>query len=92
MIKIFKYELDFHLTNPVALHLPKGADILDVQYQSGRLCLWAMVDVDVDAQASRRIFHCLPTGGEVPRYRVPLQYLKTVQNGPLVWHIFEEVM
>lgn len=78
--KIWKYELGSTTS------LPIGAEILDIQVQGEQICLWAAVDPD--AETEMRYFQIVPTGGEIklkPRYH----YLKTIQEGALVWHVCE---
>lgn len=83
MMTIHKYELrvgwDNHLLMPV------GATVLDIQRQGGQIMMWA--HVDTQAVTHKRRFHVIGTGHEVP---AGLEYLKTVQVGGFVWHIFEE--
>lgn len=82
-LTIYKYPLEQSTTT---LSLPVGAKVLDVQLQDRRLHLWACVDL-AGAHVDRR-FLVFGTGHGVPD---GLQYIATVQDGPYVWHVFEEV-
>ena len=80
---IWKYKLDA----TTILAMPIGASILTVQIQNSQLCLWALVNPTI--QSVEREFHVFPTGGSGPPSDWP--YIGTVQDGELVWHLFESV-
>lgn len=84
MKSIYKYQLSvIHFEK---LSLPEGAEILDIQYQDDKLMLWALVDTPVTKQV-KRTFQIFGTGQAIlPANR---KYLKTVQDGAFVWHVFE---
>lgn len=86
MKTIYKYEVP--VTSGVTVQLPEGARLLCVQMQHGNPCLWAQVDSD--APLETRSFCWYGTGHQLPH--VPGQYVGTVQlnNGALVFHLFEE--
>jgi hypothetical protein len=84
--KIHKHVLT--VTDEQDVALPKGAMILSVAEQNGKLCMWYGFDEDVTEAERRRIF-VIGTGNPVPD--VPLgEFLGTVlsMGGRLVWHIF----
>jgi len=85
MHKIWKYP--FGISGNIIISMPKLARILDIQYQNGTLCMWALVD-DNDLIVNR-FFTVIGTGHNIPDFSHGLEYIKTVQDGPYVWHIFE---
>lgn len=87
MSKIFKYDLE--ITDMQTLGLPKKAQILTVQFQGDKLCLWALVNPENSIE--QRIFILVGTGHIINAK--DLSYIGTVQHhvGKLVWHVFEEI-
>lgn len=67
--------------------MPKGTTILCVQMQTTVPTIWALVDTE-QMETERRRFRIYGTGREIPSESGI--YIGTVQNGPFVWHIFEE--
>lgn len=69
------------------LQMPRGARILCVHAQRDTICLWALVNQQHTKEA--RLFRVYGTGHEVPDD--PGTYLGTVhlQDGALVFHVFE---
>ena len=82
MQRVHKYELPSPST---PLNLPRGAVLLHVAPQRGRLCLWALVTPD--APLEMRHIVVVGTGQDLPD--VPLTPIGTIFDGPLVWHAFE---
>lgn len=81
MKSIYKYPID----DGVIVEAPIES-ILDVQFQNGELVTWATIN---DRQPNRKIlFKIFGTGWEFPDDFEFGTYLKTVQDGPWVWHIF----
>jgi hypothetical protein len=70
------------------IDMPEGADIVSAQLQNGVPTLWALVDPAEEFE--KRIFEIYGTGhpiaGEDKEFLV---FVGTVQQGSLVWHIFE---
>lgn len=88
MKTIYKYTL-VDSGNPVPVRMPKGAEVLSIQFQRDALCLWALINVGAEMETRR--FRVIGTGWhdiKVDRS----DYIATVQDGNLVWHIFEEVV
>ena len=70
------------------VEMPKGAKVLDIQVQNETAMIWAIVNPKHSTR--KRVFHVFGTGFEMEDYeKKHYDYIKTVQNGPLVWHIFE---
>lgn len=91
---IYKYEISDYwmpvIESPITVKCLPG-DILDIQIQDGKICMWVMGDT-LKKEVSKT-FMILPTGHNNLSQDVlsTLHYLKTVQshsNG-LVWHVFE---
>lgn len=86
MTRVYKYALpkpdDF-----VTLELPVGARVLCVQMQGGRPYLWARVDLGVSME--KRRFRLAGTGHDIDERTIGT-YVATWQDGPFVWHLFNE--
>jgi hypothetical protein len=83
-MRIFKYPL--RVTDHQSVPLPLGARILSVQFQDIWLSLWAAVDPK-EALTEARHIRIYGTGHELDSSG---RFITTVQQGSLVWHIFEE--
>lgn len=86
MKTIWKYELE--TMDVRVVEMPVGAEILTVQEQRGKLCLWALVDPEADKE--RRVFCIHGTGHPVSTVALK-KYIGTYQlmEGALVFHVFE---
>jgi hypothetical protein len=71
---------------PCEVPMPQGAEILDVQMQNELPCIWAMVDPHAPVEAKTFVIHGT---GHVVGDDTKLSYIGTVQQGTLVWHVFE---
>lgn len=70
------------------IEVPSRSKALTVQMQGGVPCIWYAVQ---DEYAKRtKAIRMFGTGHHVPAGLV-LNYIGTVQDGELVWHVFEEV-
>lgn len=83
---IYKYELG--LVDKQELKLPCNAQILSLQFQCGKLCLWALVAPQEERMLPYTFFiygtgHLVTAGHHD-------NYLGTVQHdsGMLIWHVF----
>jgi hypothetical protein len=85
--KIFKYVIDRDLPEPFIIY-PEFSKIIDIQIQNGQVCLWAKVDPDKGFKEVKQKFSILGTGWDADDVQVE-QHLKTIQEGPFVWHIFD---
>ena len=83
---IWKYELA--MVDEQFVAMPIGAEVLTVQTQHNRLCVWAQVDPTKHPELRR--FVILGTGNPY-EHRDGMRYIGTVQThgGSLVWHVFE---
>jgi len=88
MRTIWKFKLEPDSKTNV-FFMPKGAVVLTVQPQkhTDSVCMWAMVE-DTN-EVERRVFQIVGTGHELPNR--PVRYVATFQvdNGSLVFHVFE---
>lgn len=85
MYSIWKFQLDIrdsqNIEVPVGCFRP-----LSVQFQGCSLCLWAVVTPSESKTFKTiRIF-----GTGHPMEDSSLQFVDTVQDGSLVWHVFVE--
>jgi hypothetical protein len=85
--KIFKFP--FPIGGEVEISMPAGSEILTVQTQGGIPCIWAVVDADAPF-AARRL--CVRGTGHQFKGNEG-KYIGTCQldNGELVFHVFEEI-
>jgi hypothetical protein len=85
---IWKYELEAEsLAN---FQMPIGAEILTVQVQNEKPCMWALVDEDKETE--QRCFEIIGTGHTMYRGEdLKRNYIGTFQlhGGSLVFHLFE---
>ncbi len=80
---IFKYELVGMLST---IELPSESRVLSVQKQYDSICMW--VEVDITKPKVVRKFRLIGTGHYFDFTR--MSYVGTVQDGSLVWHIYEQ--
>lgn len=83
--RIWKYPLE--LGDDQIIAMPDGAQILTVQMQGSKLCLWALVDPEPELPQRMRSIEIIGTGN--PFVEAPRVYIATVQVPPFVWHVFE---
>jgi len=83
---IWKYELE--LTDKQFINIQKEAELLSVQTQNGKPCLWAMVKTD--NRTEQRCFEIFGTGHSIP-LGIEREFIGTFQmsDGALVFHLFE---
>lgn len=91
MRKVWKYPLP--ITDTVALQMPTGAVILDVQVQTNTLndtllFMWALVDPGASIETRR--FRIAGTGHPIDG---AVEHIASVQlaGGELVFHVFEAI-
>jgi len=87
MRRVFNYPLV--LKQQQEIEMPAGAKILSVGLQSGTIQLWALED---DSMEHATVFiELYGTGHSIPTGPGQKEFIGTVTNGSLVWHIFERV-
>ena len=84
---IWKFPLPF--ADVAKITMPRSAQVLCVQMQRGRPCIWALVH-DVGAEAGERIFRTYGTGHQ--HETISGVYIGTypLEGGALVFHVFED--
>lgn len=91
MRKIWKCELS--KVDEQTISLPKESQILTVQIQHGKICIWVLVEPDLPLE--ERIFEIYGTGEVIKESfsLVTREYIGTFQcnGGDLVFHLFEQV-
>lgn len=91
MQRIYKYVLQVAAYQE--LKLDEDAKVLSVQVQHGKICMWSIVPMRMNAQLheSKRRIHMVGTGHPMPDVE-NLVYIGTVQleEGYLVLHVFME--
>jgi len=83
MEAIWKFPLT--LTGYHSVKMPRGAKIISFQIQRGVFCIWAIVDIGQFEED--RLFKIYGTGHE--HEKIEGEYIGTVQDNMLVWHLFE---
>lgn len=86
-MNVYKYELE--MTDEQSIRLPFGAEILTVQRQSYKCCLWALVDPRNELE--ERVI-CIHGTGHPISDNKKLKYINTFQipHLGLVFHAFEK--
>ena len=86
MHQIWKFPL--RLKDNQLVRMPQGAKLLSVQLQNGQIQLWALVDLDYKERVNRMIA-IRGTGHDVESALSDCEFIGTVQDGGLVWHVFD---
>ncbi|PHJ59296.1 hypothetical protein VF04_36770 [Nostoc linckia z7] len=81
MNKILKFNVS------EVISMPHNHKILSVQVQNGFIILWALCDIRSDNMNIK--FRVYGTGWDLPDDMSKHDYVSTVQDGALVWHIFK---
>lgn len=86
-MNVYKYELE--ITDEQIIRLPFAAEILTVQMQGDKCCLWALVDPR--NELNERTICIYGTGHPIPD-KIRLKYISTfqIQHLGLVFHAFEK--
>ena len=85
---IWKFLID--TTDMQEIEMPEGAEILTVQLQHGKPCLWAIVNPEAACRQNRRI-ETFGTGHLMSEQA--RRYVGSYQlyGGDLVFHVFEAI-
>lgn len=85
---IWKFELS---VDNLSIEMPKGAEILSVQVQNNKPCIWALVDPK--APMKEKVIEVFGTGKEVPCDGISRTFIGTfqLQDGMWVFHLFERI-
>lgn len=82
---IWKFELETN--DEQYIEVPAGAVMLDVQIQNGTPCLWVRLDPEAEKYKRRIVTH--GTGHRVPTTTTLYIGSYQLQDGALVFHVFE---
>lgn len=88
--QIWKFQLETTMRQSILM--PSEAEILDVQLQHSKPCIWALVDPK--AEQVERTFEIFGTGQEITYdMGVERNYLGTfqAQGGIYIFHVFERI-
>lgn len=91
---IWKFPLQ--ITKEQSLEVPRPFKFLAIQWQGDQLMLWAEIDTTApgqfDSKPSKLPYkiRMYGTGHEIEDWPLVVQYLATVQQGPYVWHFYED--
>lgn len=83
---VWKYEL--RMTDAQTVGMPESAQLLSVDIQNGKLCLWALVAVDFKARVNRKII-IHGTGHPVSDSIGAFVGTVLMDSGALVFHVFD---
>lgn len=83
---VWKYKLGLEKETQ-SIKMPRWSTILDVQLQDGEPVMWALVDPN--ASMIERLFIWVFTGEKSDDWNY--DYIGTIQVGPMVYHLFEEI-
>jgi hypothetical protein len=87
MVTVYKYPIP--IEDEFTLDLPIHSQILKVECQHGRPCMWALVCPTHPTETRR--FRLAGTGHPITQDPDRMTHLATFQmaQGALVWHVFE---
>ncbi len=80
------HKVTLQIIDEQVVSLPVGSALLDAQFQGDALNLWYARNVGSIEEEEVTVY-VIGTGNEFPD-TFPGKYFKTVQQGPLVWHVF----
>lgn len=84
MREVWKFKVPFYHTS--SINVPLGAKPLAVQMQDARPVIWMEVKTDLMPSTENRYFTWYGTGNPLPENG---EYIGTLQDGWLVWHLYE---
>lgn len=88
MRTIYKYQLE--ITDFQDISMPECSHIIHVAEQDGKLCLWALVDNEVNSM--KRRIQIVGTGNPMPYDARVVRHIGSVIMSPFVWHVFESTV
>jgi len=81
------HKIQLEITDIQTIKLPENSKILTAQFQKETLCLWA--EVDTSRPIKEIQIAIIGTGNPFCFEEYYHQYIATVQDSFLVWHIFQ---
>ncbi len=89
MKRVYKYTAE--ISEVIKFELPSNSQILRIDVQdelSGNVCLWALVDIEIETKQIRKI-RIAGTGHNIEQNKVSYINTFTVHNDTLWFHAFE---
>ena len=86
MKTIWKFSLE--LTDNQIVSMPVNAEILTAQMQRSQICLWVTLETN-NTEMYEHVIEIFGTGNPIPLN--VRKYIASVQDGSVVWHIFEQM-
>lgn len=88
---IHKYVIDS--INTYYLNLPRNSQILSVQNQREKLCVWVRIEDPTEKEKKVHTLRVFMTGDENTDNTANLRFISTVQfaQGAFVVHVFEQL-
>lgn len=84
------YKYPIHVSGAFTITLPMNSRIRHVGRQGDSMYLWA--EVEPNAQVRQKTFRVFATGEDIPHdYTAVWVWHGTWQDGPFMWHLFENV-
>ena len=84
MRTVYKYDLEIK-AGQQKVWMPKFGTIIAVEIQRGKLCIW--YEHETGREKTEYAFQVFGTGFPLPE-DIPTTFLKTVFDGPFVWHVY----
>lgn len=85
------WKFPFRVADRFELAIPHHARILHVELQGSTPCIWAMLYTSPEVKGDfRRRFAVFGTGHPIPGEMDDWTHVGTFQQGPFVWHVFED--
>ncbi len=82
---VYKYPIP--ITDRFSIEMPYGHRVLSAQMQNGVPVMWAAGDPTL--KMDRRWFYLVGTGNPMQREARLCRFIDTIQDGSLVWHLWE---
>lgn len=88
MKTIWKFPIE--MVDEQIISMPDGTQILCVQVQKQRICLWGLIE-NHNTKDEKRTIRVIGTGHPIPTSE-ELSYIGTIQHlsGDLIFHVFEK--
>lgn len=87
-MKIFKYEIP--IKDKFNLELPAYSKILSFQVKNNIPSIWVLVDEQKGLKY--KYFTLVGTGHDFEHHPDVMTFIGTIQLGPFVWHLFEDIL
>lgn len=81
---VYKYSIEA-IRGDQVVHMPMGSTVVKIAPQNGQICIWAIVNTDVDVEKVPTSYRIVGTGQTIPDEAVCVE---TVFMEEFVWHVF----